>query len=234
MGSFNSNTIKASREIFNVQETKVKEKRTFVSGIAILDSIKDKYSRKEMSDILNISESSYNVVCSYNGYVTHNHKAIIEAIAQNKGILPADYQLVFPLTYGSAPGYIDSIKSKCREEGLKAIFITKFLSGEQMACLHFLTDLFIEIQPTDAGNAFLIEALYAKNEIITGRWLHYEQFEKYGLPYHLIDTVEELPQKISDVVSKKLPKPIVPEQLIKMYSNPTSEDRRIFWDKIFT
>lgn len=233
VGSFNANTIKASKEIFNVQGYKIKEKKPFVSGVLMLDSIKEKYSRKQMSDILHIPESSFNVVCSYNGYATHNHEAIIKAIAQNKANLPTNYQLLFPLTYGSAPGYIDSIFSKCREEGLNAIFLTEFLSGEQMACLHYLTDLFIEIQPTDTGNAFLIEAIYAKNEIITGRWLHYDQFEKFGLPYHLIDAIEELPLKISEVVSRKVPKPVIPEQLINMFSIPTSEDRRIFWGDLF-
>lgn len=233
VGAINANTLRAAKEIYGVNNERIKEKKPFVSNIAMIDEIKGKYSRKQMSEILNINDSKCNIVCSYNGYATHRHEFIIDAIAQNKDSLPIDYQLIFPMTYGSASGYIDAIASKCKEKGLNAVFLTNFMSVEQMACLHFLTDLFIEIQPTDAGNGFIIEALYAQNEIITGSWLHYSQFEEFGIPYHLIDTIDELPNKLYEFFKGNLQKPLIPQQIIDMYSVPSKEDRCFFWERLF-
>jgi hypothetical protein len=232
VGAKNANTIMAAKDTFGVPKTRIREKKPFVSNIATMDEVKGKFSRAEMSKRLGIPEADYNIVCSYNGYATHRHDVIIDAIFKNKSYLPNNYQLLFPLTYGAEVGYIQRLKEQCNTKGLKAFFLTNYLSVEQMACLHYLTDLFIEIQPTDTGNGFLIEALYARNLIITGSWLHYEQFEKYGIPYHLIDTTDELPQKITDILSMKLSRPVVPNEIINMYSVPSAADRRLFWTEV--
>lgn len=232
VGGINSNTVLGAQSIYHVPENKIKTKKNYISGIRVLMGIDKSLSRCEMSKIVGIEESDYNIVCSYNAYPSHRHKQIIEAIAENRNVLPRNYQLVFPMTYGGSSSYVQEIRQMCTREGLRAVFLTSFLSPEQMAYLHLITDLFIEIQPTDAGNAFMMEALFAGNKIVTGRWLKYRQFEQFGVPYFLIEKQEDLSKMLYSIFEGQVTAK-VPQELIDMFTIPSDYDKSKFWRNLF-
>lgn len=234
VGSVGSNVVRKAKELYNVPAEKLRLKQMYLSGVQTLMEVRKNLTKEEMSNMVGISYSNYNIICSYNGYISHRHRIIIEAVAKNKSVLPKNYQLVFPMTYGAKDEYVEELRLLCESSGLNAVFITSFLTNEQMAYLHMITDLFIEIQPTDAGNAFMIEALFARNQIITGSWLNYYHFEQFGIPYHLIDSVEDLPNMINKVLTNQIEKPIVPRQLIEMYVMPEGYKKSTFWAELFT
>lgn len=234
VGAVDSNVILKSKEIYHVPDSKIKLRKTYLSGVRMLMSVDAKISKNEMMKIVGIPNANYNIVCSYNGYKEHRHSIIIDSVIKNKGNLPRDYQLVFPMTYGAPQGYIDELRKKCSEAGLNAVFLTSFITNEQMAYLHLVTDLFIEIQPTDSGNAFMIEALFAGNRIITGSWLNYRQFEQFGIPYHLIDSIEELPEMLCCIFSKCIARPVISNELINYYKIPKDYSSSSFWEDLFS
>lgn len=229
VGAINSNTIIQAKNLYNVPEDKLRLKRNYLSGIKVLMDINREVTREEMSKIVGLPYSDYNIVCSYNGNHEHRHKEIIEALKNNMDYLPKNYQAIFPVTYGGNPEYVDELRMMCNDVGLNAFFITSFLTNDQMAYLHLITDLFIEIQPTDAGNAFLIEALYSKNQIITGSWLNYVQFEQFGVPYHLIDNPIDLADKLNEIFTHKVTIPSIPSKLLEMYTIPHGYRKESFW-----
>jgi hypothetical protein len=229
VGAINSNTIIQAKNIYKVPEDKLRLKRNYISGIKVLMDINRSFTREEMSKIVGLPYSDYNIVCSYNGNFEHRHKVIIEALKSNIDVLPQNYQAIFPVTYGGSSEYVDELRKMCNDEGLNAVFITSFLTNEQMAYLHLMTDLFIEIQPTDAGNAFLIEALFSKNQIITGSWLNYVQFEQFGVPYHLIDNPNDLAVKLNEIFTHKITTPSIPPKLLEMYTIPHDYHKESFW-----
>lgn len=233
VGAENTNTIIAAKEIYNVPSEKIIQTKNIVSGVQTLLSIKGKLSREEMSNEVGIPYSDYNIVCSYNGYCAHRHKLIIDSIIKNKDHLPKNYQLVFPMTYGATEAYVKELEFLCQENGINAKFLLNYLSNEQIAYLHCITDLFIEIQPTDNGNAFMIEALCAENKIITGRWLKYKQFEQFGDPYYLIDAPEDLPNILHKILTHQISDICVPEKLIDMYTIPDGYDVSFVWERLF-
>ena len=233
IGSRNSNTMIAARELYNVPEKKLVE---VYNDLVVLNKIveirKRNLSRDEMSKNIGIPNSSCNIVCGYNGYLGQRHKIIIDAVAKNKDVLN-DYQLVFPITYGAADGYVDELKTYCGELGLKYCFITNYLNDEQMACLHLITDLFVEIQPTDNGNAFLIEALFSKNQIVTGKWLSYYQFEQFGEPYHIIETIDDLPICLRQIFTNQVEKIIPSSQLLEILRPRQMSEKLRVWSDLF-
>lgn len=225
----NSNCAIATDEVYNVEPSKLKLSIPFLSGIRTLMGINKALGRKEMSNIVGIPVSNSNIICGYSGEETQRHLMMIEAFSKNKEYLPEDYQLLFPVTYCAQASYVQQLKVACEEKGLNAIFFTEYLSNDQMAYLHLLADLIIQIQPWDNGSAFMIESLYCGSQIITGKWLNYRQFEQFGMPYHLIDRPEDLPDMIRKIYTGEVGKPKVPQQLIEMYTIPKDYKRGGFW-----
>ena len=234
VGAKNSNTILAAMQTFHVPASKIKTVSNDLIGLRKIDELRNKLSRNEMIERLGLPYSDYNIVCGYNGYPGQRHKVIIDALFYNKKYLPVNYNLIFPISYGGSSNLRNELAEYCKEKGISASFITEYMTDEQMAYIHFVTDLFIEIQPTDNGNAFLIESLYAKNQIVTGSWLHYNQFEQYGIPYHLIDKPEDLPNKLHQILCKEIPKISIPNQLIDALTPVPESCITSFWNGLLS
>lgn len=231
-GSPNSNCIISVLNDYGVPKDKLRLKKLRLNGTREIDEVVGKYSKKEMLEKIGIPYADYLIVGGYNGSQVQRHKLIIESIAENLTVLPSNYLLIFPITYGCNETYYLELKELCEKFGVKAYFIRDYLTNNQIALLHLATDLFIEIQPTDSGNAFLIEALYAKNQIITGKWLKYEQFEQFGIPYHLINDPEELSLMINRILTGKEQPVVVPESLRKIYYYPIDSEVDTIWHSL--
>lgn len=239
IGGAKTNTLIAAQEIYNVPKDRIIEQKEALMGVVRLKSLKGKLTREEMHKEVGVPFSNYNIVCGYSGRRTHRHSEIVDALIKVKDVLPKGYQIIFPMTYGAGAhheiiiNYAAELKDMCDKAGLNTLFMTDFKTNEQMAYLHLITDMFIEIQPTDNGNAFMIEALYAQNQIITGRWLNYKRFEQFGEPYYLIDSPEELPLMLRKIFTKQVAKKIIPQQLIDFYDVPEGYSSTGFWANVF-
>lgn len=231
-GYYGSAVINHIMNDYNVEKQKVFTFNLSLPGIIAINNISGKMSRHEMAKAIDIPYSNFNIVCGYNGQKGQRHSTIIENIAKVKQFLPQDYLLIFPITYGNGEDYYNTIKEKVATNNLHAIFLEKYLSDKQIACLHLITDLYINIQPSDNGNGFLIESLYAKNSIICGGWLKYEQFEKYGIPYYQCYTPDSLDKTILTALTERKTK--VPEELVREISKYTPEDIARQWADFFT
>ena len=227
-----SNVIIASKEIYKVPDSKIRIRRENIKGISEIENVIGLKTREDMMGELGMPHSNYNIVCGYNAAREQRHHIIIDAIIKNKELLPKDYLLIFPVSYSGSDTYINELKDKCARNSLNVFFIRDYISNKKMAYLHLVTDLLIQIQPTDCGSAFMIEALYANNRIITGKWLEYRQFEQFGIPYHLIDKVEDLSKMLESVFKGEIDIPIVPQQLKEMYMVPQDYCASDFWENL--
>ncbi len=235
IGRQKSNVLIAAQELYKVPAEKIMEQRECLRSVQMLKEVKGLLSREDMHRELGLPYSNYNIVCGYNGSEAQRHREIIDSLLEVKKVLPNDYQVIFPMTYGAGDfsNYITELRSICKDAGLRSFFFTDFMTREQMAYLHLITDLFIEIQPTDNGNAFLIEALYAQNQIVTGRWLNYYRFEQFGIPYYLIDSPNDLSIMLYKIFTHQVEKAHVPQDLIDFFDVPEGYDRRTFWIELF-
>lgn len=178
--------------------------------IDIIDRMIGTQSRKELSLMLNLPESSHYIACGYNASRDQNHKEILKALAENKKLLPKDYCVIIQLSYGSAKEDLYRELSELSHSlALNVVFIMDFLSLEKVAALRILTDLFIHVQKTDATNASILEYLLADTQVINGSWLKYKFIEKYGFPYYRCDSISELSMCINNVLSGDYPRIMV-------------------------
>ena len=218
---------------YGVPPQKIVDYEAPIRGISLITSLMGKMSREQMSSQIGIRNSSFNVVCGYSAARSHRHELIINSFACIHDTLPQDYQLIFLVTYGGSVEYINHLKYLCSLKGLNATFIESFISDEQLAFLHLITDLYINIQPSDNGSAFLIESLVAGNRIVCGSWLKYSSFEKYGIPYFQINCTDELPGFLDLFIRGLLPDVVIPQKLIQVLSGYSIAELKMNWATLF-
>lgn len=233
IGWENSNLIKKALSVYMVPEERIIQLKVVDSIIGKIKEIPIGINREVLSSKVGIKGSAYNIICGYSGSSAHRHLEIIKALSLCRELLPHNYQLIFPVTYAANSDYVTKIKDFCVDEKLNAIFLTEYMSEEQMACLHKVTDLYINIQPSDSGCAFMIESLFCGNQIVTGKWLNYKLFEEFGAPYYLIDRLEDLPNFMRNYFSGHVKKIEVPKALSEKLDCQDSYDIKERWAEIF-
>ena len=200
-------------KIFSIQKEKIVNLGYGSDVISSILALKGKFTREQLENKLGIPKAEYYITIGYNANRSQRHLTILRAIVNNKDILPPNYGLIIPLTYGTDKDLIiKKVRKICEEENLNAVLLTHYLTTEQVACLRLITDLFIHIQPTDAYNASLQESLLAGAQCINGKWLEYPTLETHGIPYHICENLETLSMLIGEIVQNKVtPKTLHPE-----------------------
>lgn len=191
---------------FDIDENK------FVGGIIGSDIVDyaikygDKISVEEAKDRFGLS-GKYVITCGYNRKVPQRHKLIIEAINKVRNQLPDNLTLLFPMTYANPKtdyDYVQEIKQICIENHLPAVFVTEFLSVEDVYKLRKSTDMFVHIQTTDAFSGSVQEYILCDKKIVHGSWIKYEELENYKpLFYYPVDDLEKLDEVIINAYKSK-------------------------------
>lgn len=152
-------------------------------------------SQKDSKERFGLSDR-YVITCGYNRQEAQRHKAIIEAIDQKREQLPENLTLLFPMTYGNMTyqgKYVEEVKDECKKRNLQAVFVTEFLSLEDLYKLRNATDMFIHVQTTDAFSGSVQEYILCNKKIVHGSWNKYEQLEDFKpLFYFPVDKLENL------------------------------------------
>lgn len=174
----------------------------------LIPQLKGKYTKKEISKVLNVPSADYYITCGYTADHVQRHKVMIQSIGENREFLPPNTLLLFPFIYGDGKkgGYKSELIKLCDKYKLSYCFVTDYLTNEQMALFRLLADLFIHIQPSDAGSASLVEYLLAGAQCVNGKWLDYPHLEEGGIPYHVCESLETLPSLLNVIFCKKMPK----------------------------
>ena len=162
-------------------------------GLKTLDYI-DKNREKEKTKIrkiLGYSKEKIIVTCGYNATSAQQHKKIIDALMKVNEEVLEKIEFVFPMTYGNM-AYKEEIKSILKVSGLRYLVLEEFLYEDDNAYVKLASDIMINVLETDSFSGSMQEFLYAQNYVITGSWLPYELFDKEGIVYSKIDTLDEL------------------------------------------
>lgn len=146
----------------------------------------------------------YVITCGYNRRAAQRHKNIIRAINEIKDRLPDNYILLFPMTYTYSnpqrqPKYLEECRQECEEKGIPAVFVTDYLSDEDVYKLRKATDMFIHVQTTDASSGSVQEYILCDKKIVHGSWIKYEMLESFKpLFYFPVDKIENLGEVIAN------------------------------------
>ncbi len=183
-------------------------------------------------------ENRYVITCGYNAFEEQRHLQMISAIDEIKKQLPSNLVLLFPVTYGYSYGtrkqeYVESLKRKCLESGLDAVFYEDYLSVADLFYLRQGTDMFIHIQTTDGGNSSLQEYVLCGKKVVHGSWIHYEYLEKYKpLFYFPVSDLNHLSEAILKAYNSE---PIeTPAEVLNYIRNRGWRAKMVLWDAFFS
>lgn len=182
------------KTLYNVPESK------FVDlgfGADAIDKISQstETTRDVAKQKLNIS-GYYTITVGYNGTSSQNHLKIINAIQQIREDLPERLLILLPMTYGASDAYISEVKELVKKHRFEYKIFDKFLTDEELVNLRKSSDMFIHAQPSDAFSASMQEYILSDTIIVNGKWTRYPDFEKFGAPYYIFNSFEELPECI--------------------------------------
>jgi hypothetical protein len=185
-------------EKFDVEDSK------FVDigfGSIMIDEIcnNTRISKEEAKKKMGI-DGRYVVVCGYNASSGQQHLAVISALEKVKMQLPENYILLFPMTYVKQDSYMSEVKKRLDESLIPYIIYDDYLTEEEQVYLRKCTDIFIHVQTTDAFSASVQEYLLCDTIVINGNWVRYPDLEKWGLPYLLIDSIDDISKVICRIV----------------------------------
>lgn len=145
----------------------------------------------------------YTIAIGYNGASAQNHLRVIEALNNIRKDLPDTLFLLLPMTYGATPAYIIEVENSLRKNQFEYKIFDKFLPDKQLVNLRKSADMFIHAQPSDAFSASMQEYILSDAMIVNGKWTRYPDFEKFGIPYYIFNSFDELPERIWSAFQNK-------------------------------
>lgn len=173
-------------------------------GLPVLDEI-DKLNKtlnyNEWCTDFRVPSKKIKIMVGYNAKLSHHQLLVIDQISELSKENIELFHLVFPLGYGNSDSK-NIIESKLLEKKIKNYTILEdFYNFQDVAKLRCITDILINIQPSDQFSGSMQETLYAGNKVITGSWLPYKEIVSLGAEMVLIDKPEDVGYTISKVIN---------------------------------
>ncbi len=183
-------------------DAKIKLARFGVSLLSEIDAITD----EEIGAFLKkykINRSKTVVAVGYNRTEAQQHIPVIDSIIK-ANIDRNKVFFVFPWTYGIDDNeYKKAIVSRVNDKYDYA-FIEEKLSNIEVAALRCATDIMIQVQTTDVMSSSMLETLYAQNEIITGKWLPYQDIYNKGVSMNTVNDANEVGETLNNILAKRM------------------------------
>ncbi len=221
------------------KEFKIEDER-FVGGIIGSDIVDyavkygDTISQEDAKSRFGLS-GKYVITCGYNRKVPQRHKVIVEAIDQVRNQLPENLTLLFPMTYANPKtdyDYVQEIKQFCQDKQLSAVFVTDYLSVEDVYKLRKSTDMFVHIQTTDAFSGSVQEYILCDKKIVHGSWIKYGELEQYKpLFYYPVEDLNSLGDVIVNAYNSE--KINIPKGVKDVVLNKSWEAKATHMNEVF-
>lgn len=189
-----------SKVPFFYKSKKICYARFGLSELNIIDNI-DNASIKKFREKYKIDGNKKIVIVGYNKRKEQQHMSVVNSLSNS---LNEQIQLVFPWTYGETSfDYENQLKELLDRKKIPYIFIKDYLTDKEIGCLRLITDIFIQVQTTDSLSACMLETLYSKKIVITGKWLPYSFLDEKGIEMIKVMDPHEVGEKISFLIHNK-------------------------------
>lgn len=161
-----------------------------------------------------IPDSKHVVVVGHCGTKIDDHERIVLSL----DTMPSEYKdricLVFPMTYDYDEEYAADVKKACEKIGVQNIFLTSYLSLEELIELRLATEILLRISKIDAFSLALCESVAAGSVIIAGSWLPYGKLRGNNISYEEVYEIQDTGAKLKDVLA------VINEYNKKVENNP--------------
>lgn len=173
-------------------------------GLPVLDEInkikKNGISRKELCGNFSLPADKVIVFAGYNANPAQRQVRIVEQFSELDHDVRQAAHLVFPLGYGDK-NIESEIRKVLRDNGIENFSVlTKFYGFSDVAKLRCITDVLINIQPSDQFSGSMQETLYAGGRVVAGQWLPYEDIIEAGAEIRLVEREESIGPSLAEEI----------------------------------
>lgn len=148
---------------------------------------------------LGLPVDSIIVTVGYSSYPGQNHIAVMESIEKIKNSLPKNVFFIFPMTYGDTD-VTKKVKEYMKNSHFNYKIYENFLSDEDVSKIRVITDIMIQVQPSDQLSGSMQEHLYSNGIVITGSWLPYGILKRNEVKLLEVLSVDEVGDKVKYAV----------------------------------
>lgn len=176
-------------------------------GLEFLNNIKQLRnktpSKDNLAKLLQINNAVSNSVYTtlgYNGAIGQQHIEILDSLSNSN---LGNTFLLIPMTYGANKRYHEKVINKLKQLKIPYKVFTKFMTSEEIAALRLITDIFIQLQITDALSGAMQEHMFSNNIIITGSWLPYDLLSLNDIYFCTVDNVVDIGDYYTKILENK-------------------------------
>ncbi len=155
--------------------------------------------KQEIKSQLGVKEGELTISVGYNASHKHRHLEIVNIIENINLNIP--YKYFVPLMYGDSKAYIDELKANLAPFNSKIIYFDRYMDGNEIAKLRVATDIFINLRDTDQLSGAICEHLCARNIVITGNWLPYDDLDNRKVFYYKLEGFNQLGGVLKSIVN---------------------------------
>lgn len=236
--------------VFTSEQTKADffQKKSFVNidkmevarfGLPVLQeidvlSLVGQAEREQWYEDFGLCRDKINILVGYNANLAHQQIPVTKIITELPSEIIKKIHLVFPLGYGSGDTKAKIDDLLINYENVSYVILDKFYGFKDAAKLRMLTDILINVQPSDQFSGSMQETLYAGGYVLTGSWLPYQTLKTYKPKMEFVDSVEDIGDKLLLMLNENLKSSQENTENIKKYISSTSswEVNIPIWDKI--
>ena len=149
-------------------------------------------------------ESDYTrIALGYNGTPNQNHIRCVEALDAISPELKKTILIKLYFHYGGTDAYYKEVIHRLENSGIKFFIFYERLPLQSLVQEKMNTDIFLMVPTNDGFSASVSEALYTGGIVVAGDWLPYSRYKINQLNIQWLDTFENLPGLIHDILVKK-------------------------------
>lgn len=199
-----------------------------------INALQGKLSKDDIKNHFNFPLDKSVVVCGHTSTNEEQFDKMIDALEKIDDQAKSKYQFVFFMTYGAGDykEYRAHIEQKLTNHTLSYTVLNKFLTSEEVAMIHIVSDVHITSIKTDAISFFMLEEMYAGATLLYGSWLHYVEFEgENNFGTMSFEDFDDLTIKLNMIAKGEIPnKPSNIKSMIESLSSNESIHEE--WSKI--
>ncbi|KGE71138.1 glycosyltransferase [Spirochaeta lutea] len=146
-------------------------------------------------------QEKFRIKVGYNARSQQQHIPILQELEKIPAEVKSKITVYLPLGYGRSDlDYLGALKAVIASSTIEIKSNESFLSDIELAKSTLETDVFINLQETDAQSASMQEHMFAGSIVITGNWLPYDKLRKEGCYFHSIDSIGCLSETLSQIL----------------------------------
>lgn len=176
-------------------------------GVQTLDDIETvnkSCSKQQIKEEWKVPQDKICIAVGYNGIIQQQHLKVLESISRMSKADQDKIFLVVQMTYGGTEMYKASVIEKLKALGLPYKVFLDYLSGEEVAKIRLITDIYINAQTTDAFSGSVCENLYCGNLLVNADWLNYKELVQHNLKFISFMDFENLTQVLEECLKGTL------------------------------